>query len=144
MTHWKRPWCWEGLGAGGEGDDGAWGDWMASPTRWTWIWVNSRSWWWTGRPGVLWFMGSQRVRHNWATELNWTYSLFLTSYFTSFCFVCSLNTYYENKLFYHFCLLAFLLCLYMVDLLPLPYLPLPMSFSFHNFHAFSCGLFFFI
>ena len=46
--------------------------WMASPTQWTWVWVNSRSWWWTGRPGVLWFMGSQRVGHNWATELNWT------------------------------------------------------------------------
>ena len=46
--------------------------WMASPTRWTWVWVNSRSWWWTGRPGTLRFMGSQRVRHDWATELNWT------------------------------------------------------------------------
>ena len=48
-----------------------WGGWMASPNRWTWIWVNSGSWWWTGRPGVLWFMGSQRVGHDWATELNW-------------------------------------------------------------------------
>ena len=47
--------------------------WHFSPTQWTWVWVNSRSWWWTGRPGVLWFMGSQRVRHNWATEMNWTY-----------------------------------------------------------------------
>ena len=46
--------------------------WMASLTRWTWVWVNSGSWWWTGRPGVLWFMGSQRVGHDWATELNWT------------------------------------------------------------------------
>ena len=46
--------------------------WMASLTRWMWVWVNSRSWWWTGRPGVLRFMGSQRVGHNWATELNWT------------------------------------------------------------------------
>ena len=46
--------------------------WMASPTRWTWVWVNSGSWWWTGRPGVLQFMGSQRVGHDWATELNWT------------------------------------------------------------------------
>ena len=71
LAHWKRPWCWEGLGAGGEGDDRGWDGWMASPTRWTWVWVNSRSWWWTGRPGVLWFMGSQRVGHNWATEL-WT------------------------------------------------------------------------
>ena len=45
---------------------------MASPTQWTWVWVNSGSWWWTGRPGMLQFIGSQRVRHDWATELNWT------------------------------------------------------------------------
>ena len=68
----KRPWCWEELGAGGGGDDRGWDGWMASPTRWAWVWVNSRSWWWTGRPGMLWFMGSQRVGHNWATELIWT------------------------------------------------------------------------
>ena len=72
LTHWKRLWCWEGLGAGGEGYDRGWDGWMASLTPWTWVWVNSRSWWWTGRPGVLWFMGSQRVGPNWATELNWT------------------------------------------------------------------------
>ena len=72
MIHWKRPWCWEGLGAGGEGDERGWDGWMASPTRWTWVWVNSRSWWWTGRPGMLRFMGSQRVGQDWATELNWT------------------------------------------------------------------------
>ena len=68
---WKRPWCWEGLGAGGKGDNRGWDGWMASPTQWTWVWVNSRSWWWPGRPGVLRFMGSQRVGHDWATELNW-------------------------------------------------------------------------
>ena len=72
LTHWKRLWCWEALEAGGEGDDRGWDGWMASPTRWTRVWVNSGSWWWTGRPGVLWFMGLQRVRHDWATELNWT------------------------------------------------------------------------
>jgi len=72
LTHWKRPWCWEGLGAGGEGDDRGWDGWMASPTRSIWVWVNSGSLWWTGRPGVLQFMGSQIVRHDWATELNWT------------------------------------------------------------------------
>ena len=72
LTHWKSPWCWEGLGAGGEGDDRGWDGWMASLTRWTWVWVNSRRWWWTGRPGVLRFMGSQRVGHDWVTELNWT------------------------------------------------------------------------
>ena len=68
---WKRPWCWERLKTGGEGDDRGWDGWMASPTQWTWAWVNSRSQQWTGRPGVLWFMGSQRVRLDWATELNW-------------------------------------------------------------------------
>ena len=72
LTHWKRPWCWEGLGAGGEEDNRGWDGWMASLTRWTWVWVNSGSWWWTGRPGVLRLMGSQRVGHDWATELNWT------------------------------------------------------------------------
>ena len=51
--------------------DWGWDGWMASPTQWTWVWVNSRSWWWIGRPGMLQSMGSQRVRHNWATELNW-------------------------------------------------------------------------
>ena len=71
LTHLKRPWCWERLRAGGEGDDRGWDGWMATLTWWTWVWVNSRSWWWTGRPGVLWFMGSQRVGHNEATELNW-------------------------------------------------------------------------
>ena len=69
LTHWKRLWCWEGLGAGGEGDNKGWDGWMASLTQWTW--VNSGSWWWTGRTGVLRFMGSQRVRHDWVTELNW-------------------------------------------------------------------------
>ena len=73
LTHWKRPWCWEGLGAGGEGDDRGWDGWMASPTRWAWVWVNSGSLRWTGRPGTLRFMGSQRVRHDWATELNWVF-----------------------------------------------------------------------
>ena len=58
-------------GAGGEGDDRGWDSWMASLTRWTRVWVNSGSWWWTGRPGVLRFIGSQRVGHDWATELNW-------------------------------------------------------------------------
>ena len=67
-----KDWCWEGSGAGGKGDDPGWDGWMASLTRWTWVWVNSRRWWWTGRPGVLWFMGLQRVGHDWATELNWT------------------------------------------------------------------------
>jgi len=66
-----KEWCWEGLRAGGEGDARGWDGWMASLTRWTWVWVNSRSLWWTGRPGMLRFMGSQRVGHDWVTELNW-------------------------------------------------------------------------
>ena len=67
----ERVWCWEGLGAGGTGDDRGWEGWMASRTRWTWVWVNSGSCWWTGRPGVLRFMGLQRIGLDWATELNW-------------------------------------------------------------------------
>ena len=67
----EKPWCWERLKVGGEGDDRAWDGWMASLTWWTWVWVNSGSWWWTGRPGMLQSMGSQRIRHNWVTELNW-------------------------------------------------------------------------
>ena len=64
-----------GIGAGGEWDDRGWDGWMASLTRWTWVWVNSGSWWWTGRPGVLRFMGLQRVGHDWANELNWRFFL---------------------------------------------------------------------
>ena len=60
-----------GIGAGEEGDNRGWNGWMASPTQWTWVFLNSRNWWWTGRPGVLRFMGSQRVGHDWATELHW-------------------------------------------------------------------------
>ena len=71
LTHLKRPWCWERLKAGGEGDDIGWDSWMASLTRWTWVWVDSGSWWWTGRPGVLRFMGLLRVGHKWVTEVNW-------------------------------------------------------------------------
>ena len=72
LFHWKRCWFWERLKAGGEGDDRGWDHWIASLTQWTWVWVNSRSWWWTGRAGMMQSMGSQRVRHAWVTELNWT------------------------------------------------------------------------
>ena len=73
LIHWKRPWCWERLRAGREGDNrGGWDGWMVSWTQWTWVWVISGCWWWTGKPGVLQSMGSQRVGHNWTTELNWT------------------------------------------------------------------------
>ena len=67
----KRPWCWERLKVGGEGEGKGWDGWKASPTWCTWVWTSSRSWWWTGKPGMLQFMGSQRVGHNWVTELNW-------------------------------------------------------------------------
>ena len=74
LTHWKRLWCWEGLGAGGEGDDRGWDGWMASPTLWTWVWVNSGSWWWTGGLACCNSWGRNESdtteRLNW-TELNW-------------------------------------------------------------------------
>ena len=102
LTHWKRPWCWERLKAGGEGDDRGWDAWTASSTWWTWVWVNSGSWWWTGRPGVLQFMGLQRVRHNWATELNWTeltWHILVREYHVSFMVSFSL--------LYKFCLFIY-------------------------------------
>ena len=68
-THWKRPWCLERLKAGEEGDDSGWDGWMASPTWWTWVWVSPGSWWWTGKPGMLRVMRSQRVGYDWVTEL---------------------------------------------------------------------------
>ena len=73
LTHWKRLRCWERLGAGGEGDDRGWDGWMASLTWWTWVWVTSESWWWTGRPGVLWFMGCKE-----SDTTEWLHSHFCT------------------------------------------------------------------
>ena len=70
LTLWKRPWCWEWSKVGGEGINRRWDDWMASPTQWTWVWIGSECWWWTRKPGMLQSMGSQRVRHNWVSELN--------------------------------------------------------------------------
>ena len=76
LTHSKRPWCWERLKVGGDGDNRRWDGWMASPTQWTCVWVNSGSWWWTGRPGVLQYTGSQRVEHDRATTQNLTYAFY--------------------------------------------------------------------
>ena len=83
LTHWKRPWCWrEILKARGEGDDGGWDSWMASPTQWTWVWVDSGSWWWTGRPGMLQFMGRKEsdttewLNWNWTPDLDTSKSQF--------------------------------------------------------------------
>ena len=71
LTHRKRLCCWERLRAGGEGDDRGWDGWKASPTQRTWVWESSGRWWWTGKPGMLQPMGLQRLRHDWAAELNW-------------------------------------------------------------------------
>ena len=68
VTHWKRLWCWERLKTGGEGDDRGWDSWMASPTQWTWVWVSSGSWWWTGKSGVLHSVG---VTKSWTQLSNW-------------------------------------------------------------------------
>ena len=92
LTHCKRQWCLERLKAGGEGDDRAWDGWMASPTQWTWVWVSSGSWWWTGKPGIPESMGSQRVRHDWATELNWLRDYANTLFLIKFCLGCFFNS----------------------------------------------------
>ena len=87
LTHLKRPWCWERLKAGGEGDERGWDVWMASLAQWTWVWVNSGSWWWTGRPGVLRSIWSQR--HDWA-ELRVRFKNHLTcNIVTSLTFRCA-------------------------------------------------------
>ena len=102
LTHWKRPWCWEELRAGGEGDDRGWDGWMASLTQWTWVWVNYRSWWWTGRPGVLPFMELQRVRHDWATELNSTErAQYIFSFILSLILFTNVIDFWEKHLFWN-------------------------------------------
>ena len=70
LTHLKRPWCWEWWKVGGEGDNRGWDGWMASLTQWAWVWVNSRSWWWTGRLGMLQSMGLKEL--DMTEQLNWT------------------------------------------------------------------------
>ena len=69
LTHWKRPWCWERLKEGGEGDNRGWDGWMASLMQWTWVWVGSRSWWWTGKPG---FAAVHGVAKSWTWLSDWT------------------------------------------------------------------------
>ena len=99
LTHWKRLWCWEGLGAGGEGDDRRWDGWLVSLTWWTWVWVNSGSWWLIGRPGVLRFMGLQWVGYDWVTELNEKYK---TACFGHFLGTLSMRTLYAQIKIYFF------------------------------------------
>ena len=82
------------IGAGGERVDRGWNGWVASPTRWTWVWVNSGNWSWTGRPGVLWFMELQRVWHNGATELNWLNLFRSSAYLFIFTELCELLVLY--------------------------------------------------
>ena len=101
LTHLKRPWCWERLRAGGEGDDRGWEDWMVSPSQRRWVWVNSGSWWWTRRPGVLWTMGSQRVR---LRQLNWSelnglslFSFDLHTFQVNINFSCSLYSSWPSR-----------------------------------------------
>ena len=81
LTHLKGPWCWERLRAGGQGDDRGGNGWMASPTRWAWVWASCRSWRWTGKPGMLQSMGLQRVGHDWVTELQYFNATFHLSNF---------------------------------------------------------------
>ena len=71
LTHWKRPWCWARLKAGGEGDNKGWDGWMASPTWWTWVWASSGSWWWTGKPGVLYCSPWGHKELDMTEWLNW-------------------------------------------------------------------------
>ena len=81
-SHWKKPWCWERVKAGGEGDGRGWDSWIVSPTQWTRVWASSGSWWWTGKPGVLQSMGSQSIGHDWVTELNLSFPYHI------FCVLC--------------------------------------------------------
>ena len=91
-------WCWDGLGARGEGDDRGWDGWMAWLTRWTWVWVNSASWWWTGRPGVLQFMGLQRGGHDWVTDLIWSdIYYYILLYITIYRYTC---IYFTTTIYY--------------------------------------------
>ena len=108
LIHWKRLWSSEGLGAGGEGDDRGWDGWMASLTRWTWVWVNSGSWWWIGRPGVLQFMGSQRVGHDGVTEMNWILSDIEHLFVFLLAIVCLLwRNVYLGLLFFNWVICSF-------------------------------------
>ena len=111
----KRPWCWERLKAGGEGDDRGCDGWMASLTPWTWVWASFGSWWWTGKPGVLQSMGSQRVRHDWATELNWRHLMTMIMKSINYPVFRTIFTYLSSgfkwKGLKHQCLLKVLDCL---------------------------------
>ena len=78
-------------------DNRGWDGWMGSLTQWTWVWVNSGSWWWTGRPGVLQFIGSEKVQHDWATELNWSEVLVCHDWNVSSMKASNLSIFYRNE-----------------------------------------------
>ena len=99
LTNLKRPWPWERVKVGGEGDDRGWDGWMASLMRWKWVWVCSGSWWWTGKPDVLHSMGSQRVGHDGVTELNWLNTVII-------CYSNPTTLIYKTEIF-HVILLTF-------------------------------------
>ena len=86
LTHWKGSWSWERLMVGGEGDNRGRDGWMASLMQWTWIWLSSRSWWWTGKPGMLQSSGSRKVGPNWVTELNWLNNNYMLALLSSLRF----------------------------------------------------------
>ena len=100
LTHWKRPWSWAKLKAGGVGDDRRRDGWMVSPTQWTWVWASSGKWRRRGKPGMLQSMESQRVGHDWVTELNWYFN-FLFDFFSDLfsCILSSLHMFVFFEVF---------------------------------------------
>ena len=98
LTHLKRPGCWERVKAGGERVYRGWDGRMASPAQWTWVWVNFGSWWWTGRSGLLQSMGLQRIRHDWATELNWLPHLYLPIFIYMFFYILPISKGYQKRI----------------------------------------------
>ena len=98
LTHWKRPWYWKRLKVGREGDDREWDSWMASPTQWTWVWMNFGSWWWTGKPGLLQSMGLQRIRHDWVIELNWLPHLYWPIFIYMFFYILPISKRYQKRI----------------------------------------------
>ena len=93
LTHWKKPWCCKRLLPGGETGNRGWDGWTASLTQWAWVWASSRSWQWRRKPGVLQSLESQRVGHDWATELNWT------EWSSGFPYFCQFQSVFSNNKF---------------------------------------------